>query len=442
MLGNAGNRILRTAVAMVGIVSIAGAGVGAGDWPHWRGPHRDSKVDEPSGWKDNAWKLPERWRRNVGEGSTTPAVIDDRLYTLGWRDQQDSVVCIDVERGEPVWSASYPAPRHARHSEGDEGLYFGPTSSPEFDPDTKFLYTLGCDGPLICWDTTRGGEVVWQRNLYDDFQMPKRPGNGERRNRHVRDYGYTTAPLVHGDWLIVEVGAPSGSVRAFDKRTGDSIWASEYDNFAGHCGSPVVASIEGKSCLLVFAQFELVAMSLSPGAEGKTLATYPWKSEYANNILTPTVKGDRVLICSYHSHERISKPALCRLRLTQQGFQRDWEQPIGSHIGSPVIHKDRIYLAGPRLYCLDWESGETVWEGANFNYGASCVLTGDERLILLGNRGELLLAESAVRSPEEFTRLASRKSLSGKDLWSHVILAGGRVFCKDVSGNLLCLEIE
>ncbi|HSG69180.1 MAG TPA: PQQ-binding-like beta-propeller repeat protein [Planctomycetaceae bacterium] len=429
-------------MVLVAIAVASGSASSAEDWPHWRGLHRNDKVDEHSGWKDGAWKLAERWKINVGEGSTTPVVIGNRLYTMGWKDNRDTVICLDTENGKTFWSKGYPSPRYARNSEGDEGLYFGTTSSPEFDPESQFLYTLSCDGELICWDTTRQGETVWKMNLYDEYKMPKRPGNGERKNRHVRDYGYTTAPLVYKNWLIVEVGAPSGTVRAFDKKTGKSIWVSEYNNFAGHSGSPVVMSVEGTPCLLIFAQFELVAMRLDKGHEGETIGTYPWNSEYANNILTPTIAGEEVLISSFHSHERTSKPATCKLTVTLTGFRRDWEQPLGSHIGSPIIHKDRVYIAGPHLYCLDWRTGETVWEGENFNYGASCVLTQDERLIVLGNRGELLLAESAVHSPEKFTALASRKTLSGKDLWSHVVLANRKIYCKDVVGNLLCLEIE
>jgi len=45
--------------------------------------NRDDKVAESSGWKDGRWKLAERWRVNVGEGSTTPVVIGKRLYSMG-----------------------------------------------------------------------------------------------------------------------------------------------------------------------------------------------------------------------------------------------------------------------------------------------------------------------------------------------------------------------
>jgi outer membrane protein assembly factor BamB len=123
------------------------------------------------------------------------------------------------------------------------------------------------------------------------------------------------------------------------------------------------------------------------------------------------------------------------------GAQPIWEQPIGSHICSPIIQGNRIYMAGPQLYCLDWTTGKTLWEGANFNYGASCLLTTDGRLVVSGNRGKLILAESAERFPTSYKELDSKRVLAGKDVWSHVVLADRRYYVKDVEGNLVCLSI-
>ncbi len=411
----------------------------ADDWQHWRGRDRNDIANENSGWSGTEWPLEESWKINVGEGSTTPIVVGKRLFTLGWTDGKDTVVCLDVTNGKTIWSQSYTAPRFGRHAEGDKGLYFGPIPSPEYDQETGVLYTLNCGGDLNCWKAA-DGEIVWRRNLYDDYGMPQRPGKGKR---HIgrRDYGYTTAPLVYGDVLIVEVGAPSGSVRAFDKRTGQSRWSSECKQLAGHSGSPVVMEVEGVPCLVVFAHAELVIMRLDEGHQGKTIATYPWKSYWANNILTPAVVGEHVLISSFHSHGRKFTPSTCKLRITLTGAQRIWEQPIGSHICSPIIQGNHIYMAGPRLYCLDWTTGKTLWEGANFNYGASCLLTTDGRLVVSGNRGELILAESAERFPTSYKELDSKRVLAGKDVWSHVVLADSRYYVKDVEGNLVCLSI-
>ena len=40
---------------------------------------------------------------------------------------------------------------------GDQGLYSGACSTPEYDQETKTLFTLGVDGDLIAWDTAGEG---------------------------------------------------------------------------------------------------------------------------------------------------------------------------------------------------------------------------------------------------------------------------------------------
>jgi outer membrane protein assembly factor BamB len=133
----------------------------AEDWPHWRGPRRDGIVAEDSGWKAGAWPLRQPlWTGNVGEGGTSPLVAGGKVYALGWKGGRDTVRCLDAATGEEVWASAYASPQYGRHHEGDEGIYSGPCSTPEYDPETGLLYTLGIDGDLRCWDTKAGGKEV------------------------------------------------------------------------------------------------------------------------------------------------------------------------------------------------------------------------------------------------------------------------------------------
>jgi len=47
------------------------------------------------------------------------------------------------------------------------------------------------------------------------------------------------------DWLIVEVGAQSGNLIGFDKRTGRVVWRSAANDAAGHNGGPVPITVQG-----------------------------------------------------------------------------------------------------------------------------------------------------------------------------------------------------
>src|SRR5947208_16280565 len=115
----------------------------AADWPHWRGPDRNGITDESSGWTGEQWLADKpAWTATVGEGASSPIVVGERVFTLGWEDGNDTLRCLSAKDGKLVWSQSYKCPRYGRFHMGDEGLYSGPSSTPEFDPATGFLYTL------------------------------------------------------------------------------------------------------------------------------------------------------------------------------------------------------------------------------------------------------------------------------------------------------------
>lgn len=409
----------------------------AGDWPHWRGSQRNDIVEETSGWKDGHWADEKpSWKSEVGEGSTSPLISGDRLFVMGWKDGYDRVRCLDARTGKPVWTMSYKCSRFGRHAVGDENAYSGPTSTPEYDGDTGYLYSLSCDGDLNCWDTGARGRKVWSINLYDRFKVGRRPAS-QLMNNDLRDYGYTTSPYVHGDWVIVEVGAKEGNLMAFDKRTGDRRWVSEYNGPAGHTGGLVPMTVERIPCLAVLTLHDLLVVRLDRGNEGKTVAKYPWKSAWANNVLTPTVQDDCILISSFHSHKSI-----CKLKITLRGAERLWERPYASHVGSPVAHGDFVYMAGERLVCLDCKTGKLVWEGGTFGTGGAVIVTADDKLIVWSDRGSVTLVESGRESPKQYKKLARiGRVFAGAQAWPHTVLANGLLYCKNREGELKCFSI-
>lgn len=325
--------------------------VTAEDWPHWRGANRNDVVNESSFWSGGKW-LAEAplWKSNVGEGGSSPIVAGNKLFALGWVKGNDVVSCLDAKTGTAIWSTSCECPRYGRQATGDEGLYSGPTSTPEYDVATGLLYTLSCDGDLICRDTARQGAQVWRINLYDRFKIGRRPRIG--RSGH-RDYGYTTAPLVHDDWVLVEAGAEDGMVMAFDKKTGSHVWSSEAKGPAGHAGGLVPMQVEGIPCVAVLTCYDLLVTRIDAKGAGKTVAKYEWPTSFINNIATPAVHDNFVIITSAYNHN-----AICKLEITLSGARKIWEQPYASKVCSPVIHKGHVYWAWQQLHCLDLETGE------------------------------------------------------------------------------------
>lgn len=421
-----------TAFLSVTALTPPGRDAQAADWPHWRAPTRDGLTTESSGYMPGApWPGEPAWRAGFGVGSASPIVVGDRVYLLGWHDNKDHLTCADLATGKPIWQQSYPAPRHARHATGDEGLYEGPTATPEFDPDTKLLYTLGLDGHLACWDTTGQGKPVWAINLYDTFGAGQRPKVG-RMGR--RDYGYVTSPLVHGDLLLVEAGAERGTVVALNKRSGAFRWGSQYNRPAGHSGGLVPMTVGGVPCAAVFALYDLLVLRLDPGHEGKTVGTYEWTTDFAQNIATPAVHGEHILITAGYNHKATHKVAVS----LDGGIRRLWEAPYYSLICSPVIHNGRVYFAWQEARCLELETGKQLWSGGRFGDAGSCIITADNKLIVWGGAGKLVLADT---SPAEYKVLAEQDGLGQSDAWPHIVLANGRLLCKDRLGNVVCFRV-
>jgi hypothetical protein len=133
---------------------------------------------------------------------------------------------------------------------------------------------------------------------------------------------------------------------------------------------------------------------------------------------------------------------MCGLKASLQGLERLWEKEIGAPVCSPVIRDGRFYWIFEHLMCSDLASGETIWKSPALDaHDASLVLTGDDRLIAFFKKGHLALAETAKRSPDKYTELARIGPFFDVDVWPHVVLANGRLICKDREGNLKCFVV-
>ena len=416
------------------LFAILATPVWAQDWPRWKGPHYNGTSPERLAPHGGKIALPDpAWRQNVGEGCGSVVVSERAAYATGWRDGEETVWSLDADDGTTEWSRSYRCQRYGRHAVGDKGSYSGPTATPTLDLDSKLLFTLGCDGDLRCWDAVKQGAPVWSLNLYDRYKMGRRPNVGGGQ----RDYGYTTAPLVQKNDLLVAVGGKVGLIVAFDKRTGKQRWVSAQKGFVSNCGGISPIRVKDIPCIAVLSLERLVVIRIDRGHEGQTLAEYPWKTYYANNLVTPTVVGDRILLSSSYN---LKKTVL--LEIQKNRIIVRWESKHHSGVCSPVVHSGKIYLAYQELRCLDLADGSLVWKGGRFGSDGSCLVTADDYLIAFGNR-KLAVIDSAVRSPDDYRELTRRNDICAKNsAWPHVIFAGSRIYCKDRQGNITCVNMK
>lgn len=408
----------------------------AADWPHWRGPDRNDVSPDASGWDGKTWLMGELWQASVGEGSSSPIVVDGRVYLTGWLSNRDTLFCLDADSGKELWRQSYASPKYGRFAVGDQGIYSGACSTPELDAATGLLFTLGTDGALSAWDTKQNGKPVWSINIYDRYKAQRRPEVAVRKKTQ-RDYGYVSSPLAISGQLIVEVGSKSGNLVAFDPHSGRELWKSENRDEAGHTGGPVPMTVEGVPCVAVLTLRNLVVTRIDNRSAGRTVATFPWTTDFGNNIATVAVSGNSAIVTSAYNHY-----AMCRVDVSLRGAKKVWENELASGVCSPIIHDGRVYWAWRGVHCVDFATGKELWTGGKVGSQGSCIVTGDDRLIVYANKGDLSLVETARRSPNKFTQLAEERILSRTDAWPHVVLSGGRIICRDRSGTVRCLAVS
>ncbi|MFC1805647.1 PQQ-binding-like beta-propeller repeat protein, partial [Planctomycetota bacterium] len=417
--------------------ALAAAGKVDTDWPQWRGPGRDGISAESSGWP-GGWPPKKLWETKVGYGCTSPVIAEGKLYVMGWAGPRggnpvgtDTVFCLDARTGRELWKQSYPCRYQGRVRTGDTGGYGGPSSTPTLDRDTGWLYTLSVDGHVHCWDATQQGKLVWKKGLYDVYKPRQRPDVGGG----TRDHGYPTSPLILGDLLLIEVNAADGTVMAFDKRTGEQRWASQYTDLAGHTGGMSPMRIGDVDCLAVLTLRDLVVMRLDKGHEGETVATAPWTTDFACNIATPAIAGSRVLITSAYNHEE------SRLfEITPKAARPVWTTRAHAKVGSPVIYRDRAFLVNGKLQCVDLRTGKLLWGSGSYGHGSCLVTAADRKVIVFGSRKVAVV--EALPDKDEYRELARLDGVVRSTCYPHVTLSNGVLVCKDRNGAMVGVSVR
>jgi len=378
-------------VTMVAL-AVLGGFVGADDWPNWRGPTHDG-ISAEKGWK-TTWQQPKvLWRANVGKGWSSFAVVGKRVYTMGNRDDADSVYCFDAATGREIWKQSYPCPG---------GNYAGPRGTPTVDGDR--VYTLSREGHLNCYDAA-SGKVVWSKNI------PAKPPT----------WGFASSAFIHDDRVVINVGTTG---MAYDKKTGDKVWGTGRGK-AGYA-TPVLM---GKDTFLMFSAKALVAVDAADGAQKWS---FPWQTKYDVNAADPLVIGNKVLISSgYGSGGVLLAPG-------GDAPKEVWRsRSLRTHFNSCVLKDGAVYGFDERiLTCLDAKTGEVKWSHKGLGKGS--LMLADDKLVILSDRGELVIAEA---TPAAFKAIQRGTVLRGK-CWTTPILANGRIYCRTAKGDIACVDVK
>jgi outer membrane protein assembly factor BamB len=369
------------------------------DWPQWRGPNRDGISPEtgllkdwPQGGPPLAWKA-----TGAGEGYSSFAVTQGRVYTLGARGNTEYVLAYEAETGKRLWEVA-----HGRRFSNDRGD--GPRATPTIDGDR--IYAFGASGDMSALDAATG-KVIWKINV-----LPEYGGSNIT-------WGLSESPLVLSDRILINAG---GTIVALRKNNGAVIWRSAGDE-AGY-SSAVLHKIGTIDQAIFFTSRRVLGIDVN---SGRQLWNYTKVANNTANIATPIVRGNRVFVSSAYG----TGGALLELASSGNDVSvREvyFTRRMMNHHATSILVGDYLYgFDNAILTALKFDTGDVAWQ--NRSVGKGSLAFADDRLYLYSENGVVGLAEASPTGYREHGRFELRTG--NLPTWSHPVVSGGKLFLRD-----------
>ena len=359
-------------------------------WPGFRGPSRDGVVRGLAIDTDWTARPPVQiWRRPIGPGWSSFAVLGDLIYTQEQRGSDELVSAYKLTSGEPVW-------RHhdkVRFWESNGGP--GPRATPAISGGRVF--TLGATGVLNALDA-RTGARLWSQQAATDTGAT------------LPQWGFSGSPLVVDGLVIV---AASGVMAAYDAATGARRWIGP-EGSEGYT-SPQLATIDGVRQVLLMSGTGIA--SVAP-ADGKPLWQHAWKGF---PIVQPAVTADGGVLIVANEMTGTRRLAVARRETDWRAEERWTTNGLKPWFNDFVVHKGHAFgFDGTILACIDLADGTRKWKGGRYGGGQLVLLPDQDLLIVISEQGELALVSATT---DGFKEIGRAPAIEGKT-WNHPALAG------------------
>jgi len=398
---------------LISLAVLAGIATGAGpssgqDWTQWRGPNRDGTVvsfTAPRTWPE---QLTQRWKIEVGLGYATPLLVGDRIYLFSRQGENEVMSALEAATGKVLWQTGYPVSFTMNSSATRHGP--GPKSTPAFANGK--LYAIGMIGTVTAFDAATG-RTLWQK-----------PGTAELMPMYT---SHAFSPLIEGGLVIFHVGGHNqGALTAYDANTGDVKWSWAGDG-PGY-GSPLLVDIAGTRQIVTQTQGKLVGVDVQTGA---LLWEHPFASSNFTNSLTPVRYGQSFIL----SNNTLPTTAVTVERQNGRWVpQVVWQNAdVPMRMSNGVIAGDVFFSLSTRnsgqYFTLDAKTGNTLWTSEPRQGNNVALLKAGNIVFSLEDDGELVIFRPGQTAFEPLRRY----KVADTDTWTAPVIAGNRIFVKDVS---------
>ena len=395
----------------------------AADWPMFHGPDGDNHSQETgllTSWPEDGPKL--LWQIDgIGaeiSGYSSVTIQNGRLFTTGSIDGKSIVYCFDLA-GKKLWE----------YENGPvwEGSYHGTRSTPTIDGDR--VYDYSSLGELVCLNVETG-QKIWGRNILADFE-------GENII-----WALAESIRIDGDVLYCQPGGPKAAIVALNKMTGELVWATSSLGEKTSYTSPTLFTQDGLRILATMNAKGLVGVNADTG---ELLFTFEHLQRYDINCTRVLYHEGHLFITNAATPP--NKQGGVMLKVTVQGKKASvsevWRNANFDNLHDSILLLDG-YLYGTSyeykggiFMCVDWKTGETVYEKRDVGKGS---LTWAEGLIyFLSEKGDMLLIRP---NPEEYT-VVSRfniQSAGEGPTWPHPVICDKKLYIRHAT-FLYCYDI-
>ena len=346
------------------------------------------------------------------KGNSSPVFGNNTIYITGLEESNDVLVALDPS-GKIIWKTPYGRCWEKSYPES--------RCTPTVDGER--VYVSSGYGDLACIIGI-SGEIIWLLKASEEY--------GGTYGR----WGIAESPMIDGDKLYFTTGGPQTTTIALNKNSGELIWKSESVNDPASYLSPTLVKKAGTNILVNVTPRFIFGIDVSDGS-------MLWKINHREVLgksdindtgqilcVTPVSSGNMILMTGGYGHGGLM------IDIGDDGKKASfvWKNEIlDVHHGGVVVVDGYIYGSNwinngnGNWCCVDWKTGELMWEEHWNNKGS--IIAADGMLYIYeeknGNVGLLR------PDPAGFDLVSSFKIYGGSGpYWAHPVIHNGVLYIR------------